>query len=87
MASLNPTVPVKASHRFLRKLLSITLSGKVEQVPSELDKVSRVFREAGGRWEGIFKGSPRDIALMKQVVKVAYEEGHLTRKEKWDASG
>ena len=87
MSVLNPKSPVKASHRFLRKLLSITLSGKVEQVPSELDRVGRVFRKAGGSWEGIFKGNPRDIDLLKRVLKVAYEKGHLTRKEKWGSRG
>ena len=87
MGTQNPKVPVKASHRFLQKFISINLSGKVEHVPSEFDRVVRVFRKAGGRWEGIFRGNPRDIDLLKRVLKVAYEKGYLTRKEKWGARG
>ena len=87
MGTMNPRSPTKASHRFLQKLLNITLAGKVEQVPSELNRVSQVFRRAGGKWEGIFHGSPQDIALLKEILKVAYDKGYLTRKEKWEARG
>ena len=85
MSTLNPSVPIKASHRFLKKFLSVTLDGKVETVPSEFDRLSHVFRRAGGSWEGVFKGSPDAFALLKKVVDVAYEKGYLTHKEKWGA--
>jgi len=83
--SVNPKAPLRADHRFLKKVLAISLGGKVEHVPAELDRISQVFQKAGGRWSRLFQGSPRDFHLLRKVVKVAYDKGYLTKKYKWGA--
>lgn len=83
MAILDPKVPLRADHRFLKKLVS-TGFDKADPTPAEFDEVSRVFSKLGGSWERIFRGSPADIQLLKKVLKVALKHGHLTKKKVWD---
>ena len=84
MASLKPQSPVRADHRFIFKVVGITLGSKVEYLPSEFSRVSRVFSQMGGSWERVFRGgSPSDVNLLKKVVKAAFKHGFLTKKEKW----
>lgn len=83
MPSPRPNSPVQADHRFLMKLIDVTVGGKVEVRPSELARISRVFSHMGGSWERLFKGSPQDVALAKRIVKAAAKHGFLTKKEKW----
>ncbi len=75
--------PVRADHRFLRRMITVTLGGKLEHVPAEFEKVTRVFAKAGGSWERIFRGSPDDLNLIKRVLKVAFDKGYLTKKWIW----
>ena len=77
--------PVRADHRFIDQLVSSTLGGKVERIPSEYDFLARVFRRAGGSWERLFRGSPEDVALLKKVLKRAVKNGYLTEKRGWGA--
>lgn len=67
----------------IRRLMDLTLKGKVVQVPSECDRVARVFLRAGGSWESVFRGSAFDIKLLKRILKVAYKKGYLTKMEPW----
>lgn len=83
MATMDPKVPIKADHRFIQKVISITLRGKVEYRPSEFDRISRVFYRMGGSWERLFNGSPEDISRLKKIIKLAYKGGFLTKKEPW----
>ena len=84
MSSPTPDSPLQADHRFLMKLLDVTVGNKVEVRPSELNRISRVFSSMGGSWERVFKGSPHDVALAKRIIKAAAKHGFLTKKEKWD---
>lgn len=86
MPTVTAVSPLRSDYRFLRRLVSSILGGKVEEVPEEFDMMIRVFARAGGSWERIFKGSPRDIALLKDIVKVAYRKGHLTKKHQWGSA-
>ncbi len=83
MPALTPKWPTRADHRFMLKLASMVLSGKIETLPGEFDRLSRVFSKAGGSWKRIFNGSAEDIELLKTVMKVAFKHGHLTKKEQW----
>jgi len=83
MPNPTPQWPTRADHRFLLKLTSLVLSGKVVPRPSEFDRVSRVFSQVGGSWERIYNGSADDINLLKKILKVAFKHGYLTKKEKW----
>ena len=85
MASLDPRSPLRADHRFIKRLMQSTLSGKVEHVPAEFDRISRAFGLLGGSWERIFRGSPGDIDLLKRILKRAFTNKMLTESFKWEA--
>jgi hypothetical protein len=80
---MDTRLPLRANHRFLQRLYSTTLGGKVEAIPKELDLITRVFKRAGGSWEGIFQGSPKDTNLLKRVLKAAVKLNLLTKKPNW----
>ena len=82
MDKITPQKPLRADHRFMLKLASSVLDG-VEFIPSEFNRVARVFSKMGGSWERIFKGSPFDVSLLKRVLKKAAKHGYLTKKESW----
>jgi len=83
VSNLSARNPVRADHRFIRKLINVSLRGKVVPVPSELSRVSRVFCRLGGSWERVFHGSIEDIVKLRLLLKFAYKNGYLTKKEKW----
>jgi hypothetical protein len=83
MAVVDPKAPLRADHRLIHKLMSLVLKGKFDPHASEYDRISRVFLQAGGSWERVFLGAPRDVDLLKKVVKVAGKQGWLTKKETW----
>jgi hypothetical protein len=85
MGVLSPKVPVRADHRFIKKMLKTVLNGKVLEIPSEFSRISRVFSRAGGSWERVFRGSPCDTVLLQKVLKVAYKKGYLTKQESWSS--
>ena len=83
MSSTNPKSPVRFDHRLIKKVLSTMDKVKVVAIPSEFSRVSRVFCKAGGSWERLQQGSQEEVELLRRVIKVAYDKGYLTRKEKW----
>jgi len=84
--AITPVSPIRADYRFLRKLITSILGGKVEEVPKEFDLITKVFVKAGGSWERVFKGSPRDVVLLKEVIKWAFKKNHLTKKLQWGSA-
>ena len=83
----SPKTPPRADHRYIKQLMATILGGKVEHVPQEFDLVANSFNELGGSWESLFRGSPEDIELLKNVILRAYKGKLLTRKFKWSESG
>lgn len=84
MAATDPKSPVRADHRFMKKVMQSILEGKVEYVPDEFDLIGRVFTKAGGSWFRVFHGgSPSDIHLLKRIIKRAKEKDFLTAKFNW----
>ena len=75
--------PLKASHRFIRKLLEVGHGGKVTHFPKEYEFVSSIFRKAGGSWERVFQGSPDDVCLLKKVLKMAVQKKYITPAAQW----
>mgnify|MGYP006995568786 CR=1 FL=1 len=80
--------PIRADHRYIRRLLDIQYSGKVEHVPEGYNRIAEVFSKAGGSWERLFDGSTKDGDLLKRCIKVAVAQGILPAPGKWvpDAS-
>ncbi len=81
--TITPSWPVQADHRFILKMVKLTLEGKVIPRPEEFNRVARVFLRAGGSWERLFRGSPDDVGLIKTVLKVAFKHGYLTKTPEW----
>jgi len=83
MAS-DPKSPVRADHRFIKKLASSILGGKVDIRPAECDQAARVFKILNGSWERIFKGSSQDVHILKAVLKKMFKAGKLTQTADWE---
>ena len=83
MPVMDPKAPTRADHRFIKRLVELSLKNKVVEIPAEYSRISRVFSKAGGSWERIFHGSAEDVALLRDVIKAAYKKGYLTKKGKW----
>lgn len=71
-------VPMRANHRMLKSLLSLSGKGSFDPRPEELDRISQVFKRAGGSWRGVFQGSSDDVLKLKKVVKVAIQKKLVT---------
>ena len=80
----NPKSPIRADYRFIKQVLGSVLEGKVEPRPEDFDVICRVFAKKGGSWERIFKGSPQDVSLLKNILKAAFQMGALTPRPNWD---
>ncbi len=67
------------------KYICTSLIGKrsVDPRPEELDRAAKVFVKAGGSWERLYNGSVDDMALLKQVLRIAAQDGYITPKADW----
>ena len=70
--------PIRADYRILKEFYGKYCPDAVH-LKAEYDNILRVYRKAGGRWQGFFKGAYEHIVLLKQVVKTAYKKGHITK--------
>ncbi len=76
--------PIRADYRFMRDILTSSYAkAEVSPTPVELDLVASVFKKAGGSWEKVFRGSVKDVALLKKTIKVAIDGGRMTKSPKW----
>lgn len=78
-----PDDPARADHRFIRYQLKNFMKGEVVHDPEEYAHVGRVFRRAGGSWERLFKGSARDVVLLRRIIKLAVKKGHISKAPRW----
>lgn len=83
MSTQNPQSPVRADHRFIKKMMSSVLSGKVSNRPEEFDAISENFSAKGGSWSKLFNGSPSELVLLKNIIKGAFDKDLLTKSPKW----
>lgn len=77
--------PPQASYRMIDHVIDIMPFGStVERRVSEYTRIARVFAAMGGSWYNVFKtGNIEDVVLLKKIIKAAYKNGYLTRKEPW----
>ena len=80
---LSPFTPVRSDHRLIRKIIGSMYGTSMVTKPSEYDRIARVFKKAGGSWERVFLGSPKDLDLLRRVIRIAAKKGFLTKKEPW----
>lgn len=79
----DPHEPVQANHRFIRAVLNSLFANKVMHMRREYDLVSEVFEKRGGSWPKVFRGNIEHINKLKDVVKFGYENGYISKKQKW----
>jgi hypothetical protein len=86
MGKMTPTSPVYAHHRLLKELVRANHgSDKLEPKADEFDKVAQVFKRAGGSWVRLYRGSVKDLALLRKVLKIAVKKGHVSKAPEWEA--
>lgn len=73
-------------HRFMLHFSKSKASKKNLVAPSDQDieKVLNTFIHFGGSWERLFKGSIRDMVLLKKIVKVGVKKKLFTLAPSWD---
>jgi hypothetical protein len=77
--------PLRADFRIIKYLTQTILHGTISDKVSEYQRISDIFEKMGGSWERLFLGSsPEDMSLLKKIVKIAYKNGYLTKKESLD---
>lgn len=82
---VSESVPIRADYRIMREILASSFAkAGVSPTPGDLDVVASVFKKAGGTWERVFRGSVRDVNLLKKTIKVAIDSGRLTKSSQWD---
>lgn len=75
-------VPMRADHRMILKIIDLVLSDADPRL-DDVNRIARVFCKAGGSWERLFNGSPRDVALLKKLVRIAHKKKLVQLKSKW----
>ena len=76
-----PDDPTRADHRYIQYQVKNFMNKKpVLEDPDEYKHVSDVFQKAGGSWERLFKGSVRDVVLLRRILKLAIKKGFLSKK-------
>jgi hypothetical protein len=79
--SISKDDPSQADHRFIGYILKSFFDDKnVTPDPKEYDRIGDVFEKMGGSWERLFKGSSRDMLLIKRIVKVSLHEKYLKKQ-------
>jgi hypothetical protein len=77
-------VPVRASHRYIARLLKTDFKDDhVRPDPEALDRVGDVFAQLGGSWADLFRGSAEQVGLLRNVITAAIKTDVLPRKPKW----
>jgi hypothetical protein len=75
-----PGDPNRADHRFIAYQLDNFMKPKCLHLPKEFDRVARAFARAGGSWERLFRGSARDVVLLRKILKLAVKHGYVTKE-------
>ena len=75
-----PNDPSRADHRYIQyQIKNFMKKTPVVEDPDEYDHLSRVFARAGGSWERLFKGSVRDVVLLRRIIKLGIKKGFLSK--------
>ena len=83
MAKLDADYPYRAYHRHIQYILKQYGNGsKIIHEPAKYEKINVVFKRMGGSWEGVFKGNPDDITLLKKAIKIAIKKKIFTPNTK-----
>lgn len=62
-----PAQPLVFSHKVIKQFVD-HLVGEVELERNDYAIIRLLFRKAGGSWEAIFQGDPKQLESLKSVV-------------------
>lgn len=84
MPSYFSEMPVRASHRYVARLLKTDFKDdRCRPDPVALDRVCGVFSRLGGSWYDLFLGSSEQVTLLRNVITAAIKSDVLPRSPKW----
>lgn len=84
MPSYSSETPVRASHRYIARLLKTDFKDEHRSPdPEGCDRVCEVFTRLGGSWADLFLGSSEQVTLLRNVITAAINNDVLPRKPKW----
>lgn len=84
MPSYSSETPMRASHRYIARLLKTDFKDEHRLPdPEACDRVSGVFAKLGGSWADLFLGSSEQVTLLRNVITAAINSGVLPPKPKW----
>lgn len=82
--------PHRADYRLIHRFMlqysksKASKNNLVSPTDTDIEKVLRAFRHFGGSWERLFKGSIKDMTLLKKIVKVGVKKKLFNLAPSWD---
>lgn len=73
--------PSQADHRFIGYLVDTFFGDQnVLHDPDSYDRIGDVFEKMNGSWQRLFKGSVKDLVLLRTIVRVAIKRGYIKKE-------
>jgi len=82
--------PHRADYRLIHRFMlqysksKASKNNLVSPTDADIEKVLRAFSHFGGSWERLFKGSIKDMTLLKKIVKVGVKKKLFNLAPSWD---
>ena len=84
------SMPQRSDHRLIHRFMLQYSKSKgskknlVSPTDKDIQKVIRTFNHFGGSWERLFKGSIRDMVLLKKIVKIGVKKKMFSLAPSWE---
>lgn len=84
------SLPQRSDHRLIHRFMlqysksKTTKKNLVSPTDSDIQKVLITFKHFGGSWERLFKGSIRDMVLLKKIVKTGVKKKMFSLAPSWE---
>ena len=82
--------PHRADYRLIHRFMlqysksKASKNNLVSPTDADIEKVLRAFHHFGGSWERLFKGSIKDMVVLKKIVKVGVKKKLFNLARSWD---
>ena len=84
------SLPHRSDYRLIQRFMMQYSKSKgskenlVSPTDRDIQKVLKTFHRFGGSWERLFKGSIRDMILLKKIVKVGVKMKQFNLAPSWE---
>lgn len=84
------SLPQRSDYRLIQRFMLQYSKSKaskenlVSPTDNDIQKVLRAFSHFGGSWERLFKGSIRDVILLKKIIKVGVKKKLFSLAPSWE---